>query len=114
VGGWLGVAVRVGALTLAGFVGHRHGGDVAKVAEKTLERCAATARLAKSRYVDPCAEFAMDKCAVGLGAARRGAARAREGVAHVRRTHVDPRLPEKYRLPKKDASGKGKRLKKGW
>ena len=114
MGGWIGVAVRVGALTLAGFVGHRHGGDVAKVAEKTLERCAATARLAKSRYVDPCAEFAMDKCAVGLGAARRGAARAREGVAHVRRTHVDPRLPEKYRLPKKDASGKGKRLKKGW
>ena len=115
MGGWIGVAVRVGALTLAGFVGHRHGGDVAKVAEKTLERCAATARLAKSRYVDPCAEFAMDKCAVGLGAARRGAARAREGVAHVRRTHVDPRLPERYRLPRKDASsGKGKRLKKGW
>ena len=114
VGGWIGVVARVGALTLAGFVGHRHGGDVAEVAEKTLERVGASARLAKSRYVDPCAEFAMDTCVKGLGAARRGAARAREGVAHVRRTHVDPRLPERYRLPRKEAASKGKRLKKGW
>ena len=115
VGGWLGVAARVGALTLAGIVGHRRGGDVAAWAEKTAERCAAAAQSAKSRYVDPCAEFAMDTCVKGLGAARRGAARAREGVAHVRRTHVDPRLPERYRMPRKDASsGKGKRLKKGW
>ena len=108
VGGWLGVVIRVGALTLAGIVGHRHGGDVAKVAEKTFEGLLTAARLVKSRYVDPCAEFAMDTCAVGLGAARRGAARAREGVAHVRKTRVDPRMP------KKDASGKGERLKKGW
>ena len=50
-------------------------------------------------------------CPYGKG---RGAARAREGVAHVRRTHVDPRLPERYRLPRKEAASKGKRLKKGW
>ena len=69
--------------------------------------------MAKSRYVDPCAEFAMDTCVKGLGAARRGAARAREGVAHVRRTHVDPRLPERYRLPRKDAVGQGQETEEG-
>ena len=113
VGGWIGVAARVGALTLAGIVGHAAAGRRGFVEKRRAMRGGGA--LAKSRYVDPCAEFAMDTCVKGLGAARRGAARAREGVAHVRRTHVDPRLPERYRMPRKDASsGKGKRLKKGW
>ena len=90
VGGWVGVFRRAALYTACGFIGHRHGGDIARFCERNLketyDRVVSTGRLIKVRYVDPSVSFAVDKCG-------KGAWLAREGVTHVRMVHVDSRLP---------------------
>ena len=107
VGGWVGVLRRAALYTACGFIGHRHGGDIARFCERNLketyDRVVSTGRLIKVRYVDPSVSFAVDKC-------EKGAGLAREGVTHVRRVHVDSRLPEKRRRSDLNAMKK----KKGW
>jgi hypothetical protein len=98
---------RAALYTACGFIGHRHGGDIARFCERNLketyDRVVSTGRLIKVRYVDPSVSFAVDKCGKGAGLAR-------EGVTHVRRVHVDSRLPEKHRRSDLNAMKK----KKGW
>ena len=48
---------RAALYTACGFIGHRHGGDIARFCERNLketyDRVVSTGRLIKVRYVDP-------------------------------------------------------------